>query len=350
MNESVNNSYNEITTVKASELRDLVGECLATKTNLLIYSEPGCGKSTIIEGMTDEYFVVQLGAASLCEEMINGIPVHNSATNMINYDKPDWLAKVQANFKSDPDKPQILFLDELTLARPEVMNSLQLLLTARAVPTHPDDKLPDNVVIVSATNTAEDTTEGCELSRPLKTRFVTVRMTNTPSDYQQYVLSIASDVMPELEKLLGRDRLELFINDTITDASEHWCDNTKFYGTNPRTLMNYFKVCNYRAMKESNFTPRMANEISKRTIGHEVVSTHWANFACDPSSEIKKQQVKKDIYPTDEEIFAIDDTETLNQLQNQVINSPKSTSKRAIEVMVKINERLMQIKNNSENK
>ena len=230
------------------------------------------------------------------------------------------------------------------------MNSLQLLLTARAVPTHPDDKLPDNVVIVSATNTAEDTTEGCELSRPLKTRFVTVRMTNSPSDYQQYVLSIASDVMPELEKLLGRDRLELFINDTISDASEHWCDNTKFYGTNPRTLMNYFKVCNYRAMKENDFTPRMANEISKRTIGHEVVSTHWANFACDPSSEIKKQQVKKDIYPTDEEIFAIDDIDTLNQLQSQVVNSPKSTSKRAIEVMVKINERLMQIKNNSENK
>ena len=343
MDNSINNSYDELSVIKASDIRDLVGECLATKTNLLIYSEPGCGKSTIIEAMADEYFVVQLGAASLCEEMINGIPVHNAATNMINYDKPDWLAKVQANFKSDPNKPQILFIDELTLARPEVMNSLQLLLTARSVPTHPDDKLPDNVVIVSATNTAEDTNEGCELSRPLKTRFVTVRMANTPSDYEQYVLTIASDVMPELEKLLGRERLEKFIHDTINDASEHWCDNTKFYGTNPRTIMNYFKVCNYRAKVAENFTPRMADEISKRTIGHGIVTTNWANLVSNTVSETAKPQVRKDNLPTLQDILSINNVDELNALRRQILNSPKATTKKAIETVIKINQRVIDL-------
>ena len=347
MDNSINNSYDELSIIKASDIRDLVGECLATKTNLLIYSEPGCGKSTIIEAMADEYFVVQLGAASLCEEMINGIPVHNAATNTINYDKPDWLIRIQANAESDPDKPQILFIDELTLARPEVMNSLQLLLTARSVPTHPNDKLPDNVVIVSATNTAEDTNEGCELSRPLKTRFVTVRMTNTPSDYKQYVMGIASDVMPDIEKLLGTERLEKFVSDTINDASEHWCDNTKFYGTNPRTLMNYFKVCNYRAKVAENFTPRMADEISKRTIGHGIVTTNWANLSSDTTSKVVVPQERKDNLPTTQDILMITDVDELNALRRQILNSPKGTTKKAVEAVIKINQRVIEL--NKEN-
>ena len=347
MDNSINNSYDELSIIKASDIRDLVGECLATKTNLLIYSEPGCGKSTIIEAMADEYFVVQLGAASLCEEMINGIPVHNAATNTINYDKPDWLIRIQANFESDPNKPQILFIDELTLARPEVMNSLQLLLTARSVPTHPNDKLPDNVVIVSATNTAEDTTEGCELSRPLKTRFITVRMTNTPSDYKQYVMGIASDVMPDIEKLLGTERLEKFVSDTINDASEHWCDNTKFYGTNPRTLMNYFKVCNYRAKVAENFTPRMADEISKRTIGHGIVTTNWANLSGENVSKVVVPQERKDNLPTTQDILMITDVDELNALRRQILNSPKGTTKKAVEAVIKINQRVIEL--NKEN-
>ena len=347
MDNSINNSYDELSIIKASDIRDLVGECLATKTNLLIYSEPGCGKSTIIEAMADEYFVVQLGAASLCEEMINGIPVHNAATNTINYDKPDWLIRIQANFESDPDKPQILFIDELTLARPEVMNSLQLLLTARSVPTHPNDKLPDNVVIVSATNTAEDTTEGCELSRPLKTRFVTVRMTNTPSDYKQYVMGIASEVMPDIEKLLGTERLEKFISDTISDASEHWCDNTKFYGTNPRTLMNYFKVCNYRAKVAENFTPRMADEISKRTIGHGIVTTNWASLSSGTTSKVVVPQERKDNLPTTQDILMMTDVDELNALRRQILNSPKGTTKKAVEAVIKINQRVIEL--NKEN-
>lgn len=347
MENSINNSYEGLSIVKASEIRDLVAECLATKTNLLIYSEPGCGKSSIIEAMKDEYFIVELGAASLCEEMINGIPVHNAATNMINYDKPDWLAKIQANFESDPERPQILFLDEITIARPEVMNSMQLLLTARSVPTRPDDKLPDNVVIVSAANTAEDTTEGCELSRPLKTRFVTVRMTNTPSDYKQYVMSIASDVMPDIERLLGTERLEKFVSDTINDASEHWCDNTKFYGTNPRTLMNYFKVCNYRAKVADNFTPRMADEISKRTIGHGIVTTNWASLTSENISKVVVPQERKDNLPTSQDILMMTDVDELNALRRQILNSPKGTTKKAVEAVIKINQRVIEL--NKEN-
>lgn len=340
MNNAVSNSYSELEIVKASDVPELIEQCLATSVNLLIYGEPGCGKSAIIESMTNEYNLVQLGAASLCEEMINGIPVHNAASNSIKYDKPDWLIQVQANFKSEPDKPQILFIDELTLARPEVANSLQLLLTARAVPTHPSDKLPDNVVIVSATNTAEDTSDGFELSRPLKTRFMSVRMTNSPSEYREYVRTIQSDVMGDLENVLGSERLNQFIDDAINDFSEHWCDNSKFYGTNPRTIMNFFKVCNYKAKKDGEFTVATASDIAKRTTGHELVTTHWTSEEQTRARQAQANVKRKDIYPTNSDLEAMSLGELMS-VRSMIERSPKSRTMKAIDAICRINEQIL---------
>ena len=44
MNNAVSNSYSELEIVKASDVPELIEQCLATSVNLLIYGEPGCGK------------------------------------------------------------------------------------------------------------------------------------------------------------------------------------------------------------------------------------------------------------------------------------------------------------------
>lgn len=342
MNNAVSNSYSELEIVKASDVPELIEQCSETSVNLLIYGEPGCGKSAIIEQLasTGDYFLVQLGAASLCEEMINGIPVHDAASNTIKYDKPDWLVRIQSNHKSDPTKKQILFIDELTLAKPEVSNSLQLLLTARAVPTHPSDVLPSNVVIVSATNTAEDTNEGCELSRPLKTRFMSVRMTNSPSEYREYIRTVQDKVMSNIKNVLGEQRFEQFIDDAISDFGEHWCDNSKFYGTNPRTIMNFFKVCDYKAKKDGEFTVATANAIAKRTTGHELVTTHWTSEERTIAKQSQTKLERKDIYPTNSDLEAM----TLDELvsvRTTIYNSPKARTMKAVDAICRINEQIL---------
>lgn len=342
MQNAVSNSYSELEIVKASEVPELVEQCLATKVNLLIYGEPGCGKSAIIEQLASsgDYFLVQLGAASLCEEMINGIPVHDQASNTIKYDKPEWLVRIQRYHESDPSKPIILFLDELTLAKPEVSNSIQLLLTERAVPTHPSDVLPNNAVIVSATNTAEDTNEGCELSRPLKTRFMSVRMTNSPSEYREYIRTIQDDIMGDLKNVLGDERLEQFIDDSINDFGEHWCDNSKFYGTNPRTIMNYFKVCNYKARKDGEFSVATANAIAKRTTGHEIVTTHWTSEERTRMKQSQAKVVRKDIYPTNSDLEAMT-LDELMSVRRTIYNSPKARTMKAVDAICRINEQIL---------
>lgn len=339
---AINKSYESLEIVTASQIPNLIEECLACKTNLLIYGEPGCGKSTIIEQYaTDKgYNLVQLGAASLCEEMINGIPVHDATTNRVMFDKPDWLVKIQKFAKEHPNTPQMFEIDELTLARPEASNSLQMLLSARAVPTHPYDILPDNVVIVAATNTAEDTTEGWELSRPLKTRFMSVRMTNSPDQFKVFVKEKAD--LPHLRETLG-DKFELFVDNIVEDFSEFWCDNTQFYGTNPRTIMNFLKSCDYMAFN-GTLTPANVASAAKRTTGHGTHTTEWAG---DAKPAMSREKVTRGKYPTQAEIDAAD-AETLQAIRRSIETSTKSTSTQAIKTCLAITKRLRELEKENE--
>lgn len=354
MNDSSNrmsSSYEQLEIIKASEVPELVAQCLASDVNLLIYGEPGCGKSSIIEELAKSagYNLVQLGAASLCEEMINGIPARDTATNEITYAVPEWLARVISNHESEPDKPQILFIDELTLAAPEVMNSLQLLLTARAVPTHPDKKLPDNVVIVSATNTAEDSNEGCELSRPLKTRFMSVRMTNTPAEFKAYLKSIVDEKLPNIKAVLG-DRTDQFIDDMIGDLSEHWCDNSKFYGTNPRTIMNALKMCNFVAGETGELDPSKVSSIAQRTTGHRLSTTNWVSHeAVVQAARTASIKNSSEIIPSDEVLQAMSAYE-LDCLAETIERSKIANTKAGIAASIKINLRKQQLERLAENK
>lgn len=342
---SISNSYDELECVETSDIRDLIEQCLNCKINLLIYGEPGCGKSQIIEELASDgsYNLVQLGAASLCEEAINGFPTKEDASTIVKYTMPEWLATIEANYAREPETPQILFIDELTLATPEVMNSLQILLTARALPMHASHKLPDNVVIVSATNTAEDSNEGNELSRPLKTRFMTVRMRNTPENYMQYIFGRveSGDLMQHIVQVLGEDKTRLFIEDSINDFRNFWCDNTRFYGTNPRTIMNYYNACDYVAKTTGKFTSRDAQAIARRTVGHSIASTRWENCGQWQATQGNSNSNRKKLYPTDEELSEMDATE-LQNLRADIMDSTKSNSAAAITTLCKINTQLFE--------
>lgn len=344
-------SYEGLEIIKASEIPEQVEMCWKSGVNLLIYGEPGCGKSSIIEGLADKegYTLIELGAASMCEEMVNGIPARDTATNRIVYAVPEWLERIMNIIKENPDAKIILFIDEITLADPAVKNALQILLTARIVPTHPDKKLPEkNVVIVAATNTAEDSTDGEELSRPLKTRFMSVRMTNTPADYKIYLKSIVEEKLPNIYAVLG-DRTEQFIDDIIGDLSEHWCDNSKFYGTNPRTIMNALKMCNYLAGQTNTLEPQQVSSVFQRNTGHRLSTTTWVSHEAVKEAARKASiRASSELIPSDEVLQAMSEYE-LSSLLETVEHSKLAGTKAGIAAMLKINVLINQRKRQAEN-
>lgn len=339
------NSYNELEIVNANDIESLVEQCAECKINLLIYGEPGCGKSAIIEGLARDgkYNLVELGAATMCEEALNGFPTKDSATNQVVHTMPEWLAKVLEYDKREPEKKIIVFIDELTLARPEVANGLQTLCTARHLMTHQDIQLPENVVIVSATNTVEDTTEGFELSRPLKTRFMTVRMVNTPENYRDYIISRyeEKELLQNIAAIIGDERTRQFVDDTIADFRVYWCDNTRFYGTNPRTIMNFYKACDYVAKKNNAFTARDAENIAKRTVGHATATTNWVD-GIKPVAKVTHSVANDYKYPTDAEIESMSRDELINW-RDDISRSTYCSKNAAIMAICKINARIFEL-------
>lgn len=331
---NLSKAYEGLQIVQTTDVRDLVDECLECKINLLIYGEAGCGKSTIIESMKDKYNVVMLGASSMCEEAINGIPVYDAQTKIVKFGMPGWLLQVMEMHEKEPEKPVLIFIDEVNLALPEVLNSIQIVLTDRIVPTRPDDKLPDNCVIVCAANALAETTEGTELSRPLKTRFMTVRMVNTPSTFKQYVLSVAEEKLPNLYEKFGEEGFKVFASDTINDFAEHWCDNTEYYGTNPRTIMNFYKSCDYAVKKNVALTPHEATKRAERCTGHTLSRFNWSDAVDAPIKAVGKNDL-----PTEEAIMAmcLDD---LYSVSKTLATSTRATTAPVIKTMCAISERI----------
>lgn len=339
----LNTAYEALAVVEPEDIRERVKACQATGINLLIYSEAGCGKSTIIEGLSDEYNIVTLGGASMCEEMVNGIPVHNKETNSISYSKPEWLVQVERFTKEQPEKPVLIFIDELTLASKEVMNSLQLLLTARAVPTHPNDVLPKSAVIVSATNTSEEALADERLSRPLTTRFMSVRLKNTPETFKKYLLSVADERLIHLKEKLG-DKFDTFVNDCIADFAESWLKNDDFYGVNPRTIMNFFKFCDYQCEHTDTFTSNGVRGYAKSTTGVDLKRFNWESNNTDVEVEMPKEEAKaEDIMDLINKATTVED---LCALRNHLTCGTKRRSNKTAKALVAINLRVRELKKN----
>lgn len=340
-NERLNKSYENLAQVSANDIPMLVEECLETNINLLIYGEPGCGKSSIIEGLQEQgYEVITLSAATMCEEALFGIPVYDAATKTTPYAMPDWLKRVLELVEANPNVKIVLFIDEINLAVPIILNGLQIMLTDRVLTTQPDHKLPDNLVFVCAANTVADTTEGTELSRPLKTRFTTVRMMATPESFESYAMSILDDKLPNLKAVLGEEMAEQFIRDAVTDFAEFWCDNTEYYGTNPRTIMNYFKACDYVAKKNGELTKNDAKARAERTVGHAVHTFNWS--IGETTTRVRKS--KDSLIPPLSAIKAMP-YKDLESLRDTIMNSTKATTSQGIRALMAISEAMKEADN-----
>lgn len=337
-NDRLKKSYENLSQVKAEDIPTLVEECLESQTNLLIYGEPGCGKSSIIESLADEgYAVTTLSAATMCEEALFGIPVYDQATKTTPYAMPDWLIRVLDNAKAG--KKAVLFIDEINLANPIILNGLQIMLTDRMLTTQPDYRLPDDLVIVCAANSLADTTEGTELSRPLKTRFVTVRMVATPESFESYAMTQIDTKLPHLKAALGEEMTSQFVRDAITDFSEFWCDNTEFYGTNPRTIMNYFKTCDCCAKRQGNLTIADAKLRAERTVGHAVHTFNWA--AGETTTRVRK--AKDSLIPPIATIKTMPLVELVS-LRETIMNSTKATTGQGIRALMAIDDAMKEAK------
>lgn len=357
MENSKNKTYENIVNVTLKEIPRMIEMCGETKTNLLIYGEPGCGKSTTIYEMANkkivdeegneteetEFDLVEIGAASMCEEFINGVPIVGKDKS-ISYTKPEWYEKLQKNYEKNKNKKQILFIDELTLAQPEVMNSLQILLTARKVPTQ-KETIPENVIIVSAANTTDDCTEGIELSRALKTRFITVRLKTTISDVKEYVIKKTENELSHLKEI---QNWESFINDTLNDFGAKWNSDQEFYGTNARTVMNFYKMVNADIKKNKNVNLSNIALFAQMATGTELNNWSW-NYENHSTPSTTTPKPREKVLITESEIDAMNCESDLKGVIQMLRAHRKANTQKYISLRVYAQKKLKELQDKKEN-
>jgi hypothetical protein len=93
---------------------------------------------------------------------LRGLPFYDHETGRTVWYRPEDLP-------DDPDRPAILFLDELTAAAPTLQPTVYGLLQERRVGRH---RLPDSVFIVAAGNMVEDGAIAYEMGTALSDRLI----------------------------------------------------------------------------------------------------------------------------------------------------------------------------------
>ncbi len=141
-----------------------IGICITARIPVLLWGNPGEGKTSMIESASQHGWHVETVIISQSEPSdLAGLPVV-SATGEVNLAPPAWAKRLAAH-----DGPAICFFDEFSTAQP----SLQA--AALRILTHGDVgalRLPGSVSFVAAANPVDVAAAGWELAAPTASRFV----------------------------------------------------------------------------------------------------------------------------------------------------------------------------------
>lgn len=155
------------------------------KSPVLFISEPGLGKTTAIKNYCKEnnYGLITVLTSQYSPEDIAGFPVRDG--NRIIRLNPDWLDKIINHYEEEPNKPLVLFLDEITTASRSTQGAILNLIFDRKIN---DYEFPDNLIILSAGNRSIDLLEESDiLISPIKTRFAIINLIPALEDYLSFI-------------------------------------------------------------------------------------------------------------------------------------------------------------------
>ena len=172
-------------TVTPTQLKKALRVAVRVNRPVMIYGQPGAGKSDIVSQVCDEYggklYDLRLG---LCmPEDLRGLPFYNKDSGLMEYAPPIDLPTEEDAAKY----PMVfLFLDEMNSAPPAVQGAAYQLILNRKVGTY---VLPDNVKINAAGNRENDRGVTYQTPKPLSNRFLNFELRVDFADWYEWALS-----------------------------------------------------------------------------------------------------------------------------------------------------------------
>ena len=141
----------------------------------MLHGAPGVGKTQIVEQLAAEIGarLFDLRLTTIEPQDLRGLPYYDHEAKTTVWYRPEDLP-------DDPERPSVLFLDELTAAAPTLQPTVYGLLQERRVGRH---RLPDAVFIVAAGNMVEDGAVAYEMGTGLSDRLIHLQVRAAATDW-----------------------------------------------------------------------------------------------------------------------------------------------------------------------
>jgi MoxR-like ATPase len=148
---------------------------------VMIWGKAGIGKSSVVAeiGRKNKLPVIDLRLSHFSPQDLRGLPRIDIESNTARWCAPSCLP-------NDPESNGILFLDELNMAPPAVMNAAQQLIHDRKLGEY---VLPEGWFIFAAGNRKEDRASVFEMPSPVANRFLHIEVTEHLESFKQYAFS-----------------------------------------------------------------------------------------------------------------------------------------------------------------
>lgn len=170
--------------MKPTRIFRAVLKAVRDRQPILLLGAAGTAKSAIVAQvakfmkMSDPDFRLVDVRMTLYQPVdVKGMPTVDLKEMLARWTKPDFFRMIE------PGSRGILFLDEITAARPEVQAALYELVYDRRIGAY---SLPDGWSIVAAGNRVGDRAVAYEMPTPLKSRFVTVTIEVDPDGWRSW--------------------------------------------------------------------------------------------------------------------------------------------------------------------
>ncbi|MBQ8480918.1 MAG: hypothetical protein IJ532_00090 [Alphaproteobacteria bacterium] len=142
--------------------------------SFMLHGPSGIGKTARVEQVDPDLTAVPLWNGVLPEDIVgkvrypSGQEVAATEENLTNgvWVEPDWYVELKRKCAAEPDKMHVLFIDEVTNARPTTQ-SLIFHLTLKKSITPSKGKLPENSVVILAGNNRNESEAAYNMPEPL---------------------------------------------------------------------------------------------------------------------------------------------------------------------------------------
>jgi hypothetical protein len=145
----------------------------------MLHGPSGIGKTRRIEDIDPDLTAIPLYNGVLPEDIVGKVVYPNGAIGLPDDEKqfggrwvaPDWYIELCRKCEAEPDKKHVLFIDEITNARPTTQSLIFHIVLKKSI-SPSKGKLPDNAVVVLAGNSREESGAAYNMPEPLFRRMV----------------------------------------------------------------------------------------------------------------------------------------------------------------------------------